>query len=172
VRSRWVLPAVAGLVALTVALIVVGVVAMVGGGDDRPVTPGRTPADRTGSADPSAWVPRAEPQKVVVAFLRAVKQGDCAAQESYVTEALIASSGGCTDGRPSRAMRWTISDTKIHNDTHTATVTFDVSDTGSQEGRIFALVPDAGTWRISDFHAEVSPKPTASPVPTDLASGG
>lgn len=158
-RSRWVLLAVAGLVAALVAVIAVAVALSVRGDGDEPHG-SRTP---TTSADPSAWIPRAKPEAVVEAFLHAVKLGDCSTQESYVTEDLIASSGGCTGGSPSRAMRWTISDTKLDNDSHTATVSFEVSDTGSQEGRIFALVPSGDTWRISDFHAEVSPKPTESP---------
>lgn len=158
---RWIVPAVVGVVVLLVAVAAGAVVLARGGGDQGAPAPGRTPRVTPTS---SAWLPTTTPEEVVQSFLTAVKTGNCAQQQFYVTRELLASSGSCTASSASPQMRWTISDATIDLVDRTATVPFEVSDVGSQEGRIFGLVLSGGQWRIDNFRAEAThtPTPTAS----------
>jgi hypothetical protein len=153
------------IVPVVVTVLVVGVVLCVLAAVRAGAFAGRGDDDTAGAGTPSAtatstaWLPVTTPEQVVDAFLSAVKAGSCPQQQFYVTRELLAASGTCTASTPSPHLRWSLSDASIDLVHRTATVPFEVSDVGSQEGRVFGLVLVGGQWRIDDFRAEATRAP-------------
>lgn len=150
-----------------VVLAVLGVVLAVGVAMGAVAAVRRAPATGASAtvspaAATTARLPRTRPEAVVAAFLAAVRAGDCNRQVRYVTPELVSRVGGCTASRPSPHLRWYDVTADVDVPGRTARVSFEVSDVGTEEGRVFALVVRGGAWRVDDFRAEASPTPTAA----------
>lgn len=153
-----------------VLLTVLGVLLVVGVAMGAVVAVKRAPAARTNdgvapAAATTAPLPRVRPEAVVAAFLAAVRAGDCARQVRYVTPELVSEVGGCTASKPSPHLRWYDLSDDVDAPERTALVRFEVSDVGTEEGRVFGLVVRDGAWRIDNFRAEASPTPTPTAGP-------